>query len=281
MGSDLEIRLKSWEHFLKIAEALDVSTPGAPVYGFRGHGRASWRLSHTLSRALTLDSRIQQPSSEAALRFERLATNRFMSEAHSYIPSSISAATTANLDWWSIMQHHGAPTRLLDWTASPYVGAYFAASSHFDQDGAIYMIHMSTLDTAMRKRYGDACNIPKEVTAHNQYYTDPAAPPIVASRVRKTKIDRMIIQQAFFTVCRSILVNYEDVLTEAFRDSDPSKEFFRKFILPADLKPVFLKKLYAFNITARTLFPGLDGNGRSIDELIRVEASFQPKVAGT
>jgi hypothetical protein len=39
------------------------------------------------------------------------------------------------LGWWEIMQHHGAPTRLMDWTTSPYIAAWFAIDGHEDTDG--------------------------------------------------------------------------------------------------------------------------------------------------
>src|SRR5207302_2041956 len=52
-------------------------------------------------------------------------------------------STADRLGWWEVMQHHGAPTRLLDWTRSPFVAVWFALSSNAGGgDAALWVIDL-------------------------------------------------------------------------------------------------------------------------------------------
>lgn len=54
---------------------------------------------------------------------------------------------------FSVLQHYGAPTRLLDWTYSPWVALYFAAVSHHDKDGAVWWFDQSAFEAEVGKRW--------------------------------------------------------------------------------------------------------------------------------
>ena len=54
-------------------------------------------------------------------------------------------STQNQFDTISIAQHHGLPTRLLDWTSSPLVALYFCVRSLAQEDGCIYTFEVLLL----------------------------------------------------------------------------------------------------------------------------------------
>lgn len=91
---------------------------------FRGVGCASYDLVPKIGR----------PGIET--EHERRIFDHFVREATAYV----GAVPSSNWELLALAQHHGLPTRLLDWTENPLVAAYFACQEDESEDGAIYML---------------------------------------------------------------------------------------------------------------------------------------------
>src|ERR1035438_2080011 len=88
-----------------------------PCWVFRGQANARWSLTTSLERAATWR---HLPIDHA----ESQLISAFKSQAHLY--EADVPPLENDLDWVALMQHHGCPTRLLDFTRSPYIALYFA-----------------------------------------------------------------------------------------------------------------------------------------------------------
>jgi hypothetical protein len=211
---------------------------------------------------------------EQALWLEQRALEEFQGQAHLHLQPNTFVTTPDTLSWWTLMQHHGAPTRLLDWTASVFVAAYFAALEWPEKDGAVWAVHVDSFQTCMKNRYGQVTVAKTEEENHAQFL-QPEAPLAVTFFKRVNMTDRMVAQQGLFSICRNVLGGHEEVLVENLHNRE-DQILLAKYLMPAGLKPTFLRKLRAMNITARSLFPGLDGLARSAGELLRLGLSEWP-----
>ena len=253
--------VEDWEDFTKICSTLGktglASTTG---YLFRGQACSCWRLSPSLLRDLPKDI-----TSEGALEIERRALREFMSQAHLHLPTSVLPANDDVVDSWTLMQQHGAPTRLLDWTKSPYVAAYFAVAEHWNQDGAIWVFFVDGMREFMARRFGekDICKV------RGSYITHRAAHEQLFAVERRTKSDRMLVQQGGFTICTQVLADHERTIGACYPGPSPRKPL--KLTIRHELKSDFLKQLRAMNVTGSSLFPGVDGIGRSVKELVLLD----------
>src|SRR5688572_14976142 len=59
-------------------------------------------------------------------------------------------------NWLSLAKHHGLPTRLLDWTYSPYVAMHFATHDirHYDEDAVIWCVDYRRMNELLPQPLG-------------------------------------------------------------------------------------------------------------------------------
>jgi FRG domain len=259
----------SWDHFLYFSSRVTDSPPFTTAYLLRGQADADWPLKPSLLRQIK-----QEINAENAVAIEGQAWREFVSQAHHHISSYILRSISTYIEWLSLMQHHNAPTRLLDWTSSPFVAAYFAVEQLWNKDGAIWLFHPATLKNQMKIKFGEVYDQKDSVLSN--YMSKPDAVQAIKPWLPNFKSDRMIAQQGQFTLCFNILGDQEAIIDEACCPihEENKHEAYKKVVIPKELKPVFLRNLHSMNVTANALFPGVDGLGRSIAELTRLTTYF-------
>lgn len=169
--------------------------------------------------------------------------------------------------WLSLAQHHGLPTRLLDWTVSPLVAAHFATAivEEFDRDGAIWAVnqekaHQLVPDPLKRRLDQEGADyFTVEIlteTVASLPALDALAPPNFVLFFEPPSIDdRIVNQYALFSVMPDLGARLDDWLQD-------HPDMWLKVVIPAELKWEIRDKLDQANVTERVLFPGLDGLSR-------------------
>ena len=170
------------------------------------------------------------------------------------------------------MQHFGAPTRVLDWTLSPWVALYFAVEKELLRDEAVWIVHIGAIAEHMKKEFG-GFDFPDELSiAHPVKFWSHDFDQLFIPEPA-FQMDRMAAQQYVFTVSPKVLADHGRIIG-ASQPPNGDSRFFAKLIIPAALKKNLLKRLKEMNVTAAALFPGLDGLGRSIAELTELSCDF-------
>ena len=193
------------------------------------------------------------------------------------------------------MRHHGTPTRLLDFTKSPYVAAFFAtAEAREDETSAIWAVDVSAIKREAIGILSEAGAIERSPSAGGFSFSQcevfntiimKRTHPAVVVPVQPFKMNERVTSQQGLFLCSNSLFpwGFELGLKQVLKsDLERSKDLTREMLpdddagdnspLPRLLKLVIrpqarcevLRELYRMNISYATLFPGLDGFALSL-----------------
>lgn len=251
-----EIRLESWKDLQELAK---------PNWIYRGQADASWDLSTSLERCFI---REDIEGSERA-KLEKELLREFRRTYHNY--AAHVPERERLLEWLSLMQHHGAPTRLLDFTFSIHVAAYFAVE-RASCDAAVWAVNAGwamTEGVAAMERAGkkDARTWYHRTEERHEIVSEPlllGPPPVRALLVLSPfrMNERLRTQKSTFLVPADVTSGFMDNLRSVEGHDDERN--LVKIVLPSSLRREAVEALHYMNISRTSLFPGLEGYAQSL-----------------
>lgn len=218
---------------------------------YEKHGRRLWYRGEE-DAALTLIPSIQR--SQKRLDVERYITNDFYTRARQITDNPPAKHNYAA--WVSLMQHYGLPTRMLDWSESPLIAAFFATETYQttpEKDAGIWVLAPDLLNE--KEGFG-RCIYPIDADTtqemllpafkHN-HHNPELVDKILACSSTENNL-RMYSQHSNFTVHNS-LQRLDEICDE---------NMLYKIIIPSYRKKYFIESLRAFGITESFVYPDLD-----------------------
>jgi FRG domain len=217
-----------------------------PTLVFRGLARADYTNVSSLARL---------QGDYASL--ERHLLRNFRKYAHRRAPGG------TTWDWLALGQHHGLPTRLLDWTFSPLVALHFATASWPEEDAVLWAVDCAaaheSLPEALREPLADEGSLVFTtglLSQHAPEVQDLQAlerdGPFALFFEPPTLDERIATQAAVLSVISDPTCTLETWL-------DSHEGAWRRWRISAALKAEVRRRLDQYQITERTLLGGLDG----------------------
>jgi hypothetical protein len=249
------LRPSTWSELL---EALYAGSWNASLgrfrspYAFRGQTLASEDLSSRLLRLTAGRAGVERLELHLLRNFRKYAYHQ--------------GYTDSIWHWLALGQHRGLPTRLLDWTYSPFVALHFATANlaHMNEDGVVWTINFVEANRSVPRRLRRIMTMEGSDTATVDMlgafgslrdFDRLSRTPFVVFLEPPSLDPRITNQLALFSLMSSASATLDDWLAK-------HAALARRVILPASLKWEVRDKLDQANVNERVLFPGLDGLSR-------------------
>jgi hypothetical protein len=247
------VRVEDWQEFKSLILSFSEN------WAFRGQANAQWLLNNAIERTEFIQHS-KAIEADFLAEFQRGARN-YLSKDET--PSHL-------IEWLALMQHHGAPTRLLDLTKSPFVASYFAfencsvAPDHYVGIWCINIAFLRKKATALlSKEFGEALaqsqNLINESLFEKIFFENKTNLVFPVEPFRMNR--RYSLQQSIFLSTGTSSVPLMEQLN--FLGDEMSKAVV-KIEVPGSNKKSVLRELQLMNLHRASLFPDLDGYALSL-----------------
>lgn len=266
--------VRSWPEFMTLQQRF--AGERGRLWMYRGQPDTTATLRTSLERAL---ARFELPI-ERQEELERLLLREFRRHYHRYTPDV--PAEDDTLRWLALMRHHGAPVRLLDLSYSPHVALFFALDgvAHGESCSMWAIDHQWCVERASALLPRPAWDAFQEDPWGGK--TGPTVRQLFATRTQVAVpmnpfyLDaRLAIQQGVLLAPLDLSVDLETVLQ---RMDTPAQLCgnVRRLVLHCvgDFLESALGELARMNVTHTTLFPGIDGLARSLENMVVLSFMF-------
>lgn len=274
--------------FSELAEAFDELTrpadlaDGRDIWIFRGQQKSSWTLEPRIEREAKQHGWRDYEAAEQKIR------ERFQSKL-AVLTGDYSQYAENDIDLWSLMQHHGVPTRLLDWSYSPWVATFFAVEGLLleptgdHQDCTVWAINLSKLNFQASMLYHRIVKGRSEANAENLARSGPidfsakdqlqqlwqvssnanviGFTGLVAPLLPRRDNARLNNQQGIFLAGFAKGLTFDNCLRNALPDD---LHAIRRVNFPASMAPELMRRMFFMNIHHSSLFPDVFGLSRFV-----------------
>jgi hypothetical protein len=245
-----------------LGELIDRVTPSEPDVRigrrrdtgiYRGSAAPDLHMLTSLDRL----SGVESPHGKADL--EEHVLRNFIRYSRPHLPS-------APVNDWELLvlaQHHGLPTRLLDWTYSPLVAAHFATCDLLAPcDRTIWRLDWMPVHRAfgfpelalLIEDLNELFEAEGRFTPWSLFNGSVPGKDFVCMIEPPSLSARIVAQSAVFTLCSDKRSSFD-----AFLERHGLADHLTRLIIPLDEVPRFRDQLDMASVDERRLFPDLDG----------------------
>jgi hypothetical protein len=273
----IELKINTWKELIDFFDKFNWSANFGRDWIFRGESDESRTMSPSLER-------LYKDSLGSMSNAEKLSLSYFKRRYKGEFKPNNS------LEWLSLLQHYGAPTRLVDFTYSWYIALFFAIESLSSSNSSLWCINLQELKNGI-KIYGinptashpiifdayekEVCELIDNHSKEKRFVI-PVEPQLLNERIH--------IQQGLFLINGSFLSKFDDILFQTLsvdktqkvnkkvldvKTTEIEEVTIFKIVINASIKKDLIKELYKMNISRETIYPGIEGFSQSIKTRIQ------------